>query len=355
MIYFLSGGGTAGHIYPAIAISKAIKNLDKDAVFYYVGIKGKLEEEIASREGYTFLPVTSMPLVLKPSLKALKSTNAFIKGVSTSLKYIKKFKPNAIICTGGYVAGPIGFAAKIKNIPLYIHESNAYPGITTKFLDRFSRITFLPYESVIDNFKKKDNKVVAGTPIRNQFNEMVKEESDKPVVLSFGGSGGQKTLNIAVGNIFNKYKDLDFKWIHICGRDWEKEFHEYVKELPDYATVYTYYHEFYKLMNMADLIICGCGAQTLNEISAMKKPSILIPKMYVVNNHQYYNAKKYENENAGVLIKETELNDEVLFKEVKDLINDKEKLIEMGKKAEKLYVKDSADIIAKNIYKDLVK
>lgn len=355
MIYFLSGGGTAGHIYPAIAISKAIKKLDKEAKFYYVGIKGKLEEEIAARENYTFLPVTSMPLILKPSIKAIKSSNAFIKGVSKSLKYIKEYKPDAIICTGGYVAGPIGFAAKLKNIPLYIHESNAYPGITTKFLDKFSRITFLPYESVIDNFKKKNNKVVAGTPIRNQFNEMEKESEEKAIVLSFGGSGGQKTLNIAVGNIFNEYNDLPFKWIHICGRDWEKEFHEYVPELPDYATVYTYYHEFYKLMNKADLVICGCGAQTLNEISAMKKPSILIPKMYVVNNHQYYNAKKYEDEKAGVLIKETDLNDKILLEEVNKLIKDRELLTKMGKNAESLYVKDSADIIAKNIYKDLVR
>ena len=355
MIYFISGGGTAGHIYPAISIADSIRKIDENAKFYYVGIKGKLEEEIAKKEGYEFLPVTSMPLILKPSIKAIKSLNSFIKGVKTSKQYIDKYHPDAIICTGGYVSGPIGYTAKLKKIPLYIHESNAYPGITTNFLDRFSKITFLPYESVKENFKNKKNKVVAGTPIRSQFNMEIKDENHKLTVLSFGGSGGQKSLNEAVGGIFTEYKDFKYDWIHICGRNWEKEFHELVPELPKYATVYTYYYEFYELMKKADLVICGCGAQTLNEVSAMKKPSVLIPKMNVVKNHQYFNAKKYEDENAGVLIKETDLNKDILLEVVDRLMNDREKLKTMGENAGHLFVKDSADIIAKNIYEDLKK
>lgn len=354
MIYFVSGGGTAGHIYPAISIIEAIKKLDADGKFYYVGISGKLEEEIAKREGITFLPIVSKPLAFRPFKKAFAGINAFFKGVKIAKGDIDKYKPDAVICTGGYVSGPIGYAAHKRHVPLFIHESNAYPGRTTKFLDKFSNITFLPYESVKKQFKKTENKIVTGTPIRKGFTVIESPEKERHIVLSFGGSGGQKTLNDAIRDIFNKNGDLPFDWIHISGRDWEKEFEAAVPNLPKYATVYSYYHDFYNLMAKADLVICGCGAQTLNEVSAMKKPSILIPKMYVVNNHQYLNAEKYEDEFAGKIIKETELTGEKLLAIVKEMLGDPDKLKQMGENANRLYVKDSADIIAKYIYKELV-
>ncbi|MCI6610464.1 MAG: UDP-N-acetylglucosamine--N-acetylmuramyl-(pentapeptide) pyrophosphoryl-undecaprenol N-acetylglucosamine transferase [Ezakiella sp.] len=354
MIYFVSGGGTAGHIYPAISIIEAIKKLDADSEFYYVGISGKLEEEIAKREGITFLPIVSKPLAFRSPKKTFAGIKAFFKGVKIAKTHIDKYKPDAVICTGGYVSGPIGYAAHKKNVPLFIHESNAYPGRTTKFLDKFSKITFLPYESVKKEFKKTENKIVAGTPIRKGFSAIKSPLKERHIVLSFGGSGGQKTLNDAIADIFNKNKSMPFDWIHISGRDWEKEFEAATPDLPKYATVYSYYHDFYDLMAKADLVICGCGAQTLNEVSAMRKPSILIPKMYVVNNHQYLNAKKYEDESAGKIIKETDLTGQRLLDLVKEMLDDPNKLKQMGENANKLYVKDSADIIAKYIYKELV-
>lgn len=346
MRIFLSGGGTAGHIYPAIAIGKEIQK-NTDAEIFYVGIPGLLEEKIAKREGYEFLGIESQPLYLKPSKKAINSMNAFFRGVKLSKQHIDKYKPDAIIITGGYVSGPIGYAAHLKKIPLFIHESNAHYGVTTRFLDRYSTITFYPFKDDYDKLKKKSNKVYGGIPIREDFN-IIKSEP-KNMVLSFGGSGGQKSINEAVAEIFNKHKELPFKWVHITGLNWEKEFAEAVKEIPSYAEVYSYNHELYQIMSEVKLVIAGCGAQGLTEIAAMKKPAILIPKSYVKENHQYYNALKYKEKGAAEMITEDVLDGNSLLKIVNDIINDEERMKTMSENVEEFYEKESTKIITQNI------
>ncbi len=346
MNIFLTGGGTAGHIYPALAIGKELaKNID--AKFYYVGVPGLLEEKIAKREGYEFLGIDSKPLYLKPSIKAIKSVKAFFKGVRLSKKYIDEYKPAAVIATGGFVSGPIGYAAHLKKVPLFIHESNAHYGITTRFLDRYSNITFYPFKDDINNFKKKSNKVYGGIPIREDFQIITNEPEN--MVLSFGGSGGQKSINEAVAEIFNTHKELPFKWVHITGINWENEFKEAVKEIPKYAEVYTYNHDLFQIMSRAKVVVAGCGAQGLTEIAAMRKPAILIPKAYVKENHQYYNALKYKEKDAAEMITEDELNGKKLLEMVESIINDENKIRIMSNNVESFYEPDSTKIIAKNI------
>lgn len=350
MRIFLTGGGTAGHIYPAIAIGEELKK-QADVEIFYVGVPGLLEEKIVEREGYKFLGIHSKPLYLKPSLKAIKSANAFFKGLRESKKYIKEYKPDAVVATGGYVSGPIGYAAHLKKVPLFIHESNAHYGVTTRFLDRYSDITFYPFKDDIKKFKKSSNKVYGGIPIRSNFDHYDGQTED--LVLSFGGSGGQKSINEAVAEIFNSHADLPFRWVHICGLNWEKEFQEAVKNLPAYAEVYTYNHELFDIMAKAKVVISGCGAQGLTEIAAMKKPSILIPKSYVKENHQYYNALKYYEKNAAQMITEDQLNGEKLLAMVEDIIESKEKMNQMSENVGQFYEPDSAKIIARNILEAL--
>ncbi|MDD7761775.1 MAG: UDP-N-acetylglucosamine--N-acetylmuramyl-(pentapeptide) pyrophosphoryl-undecaprenol N-acetylglucosamine transferase [Firmicutes bacterium] len=351
MRLFITGGGTAGHIYPAIAIAQEIEKLI-DCEIFYVGISGLLEEKIAVREGYTFLGIESKPLILKPCVKAVKNIKAVLRGIKKSKKLIDKYKPDAVISTGGYVAGPICQAAKSRKVPVYIHESNAHYGITTRIIDRFSKITFYPFRDDYEKLKKKSNKVYGGIPIRADFLDRANEEEN--LVLSFGGSGGQKSINEAVAEIFNNEENLNYKWIHITGLDWKKEFGDAVSNIPDYAEVYEYRHDIYEIMKRAKVVIAGCGAQGLTEIAAMKKAAILIPKSYVKENHQYYNALKYKEAGAAEMITEDELNGEKLLNMTDDLIQDDTKRLIMSENIAQFFDPDSAKNIAKHIVGDLM-
>lgn len=354
MKYLITGGGTGGHIYPALAIAKEIKDKYKDAEILYVGTQTGLESELVPREGYEFrtIRVKGMPRKLnKQSLVAIK---ALLHGLNDSKKILKDFKPDIVIGTGGYVCGPMVYMASKFKIPTLIHEQNAFPGITNKILSKYVDKVAITFDEAVKYFKHAERVINTGNPIRNQILNIDKKTAyselklqvDKPLILSFGGSGGQKKLNDAMLNFIEKNINSNIQIIHITGNRLYDDFISEIKKrniiIPNNIQVLPYFYKMPEALNIAKLVITSAGAITLAEISAVGVASILIPKSYTAENHQEYNAKTFESNGASKVILEKELTNELFNNTINELLNNEEKLKEMGKCSKKLGKIDAA-------------
>ncbi|MDQ5983421.1 MAG: UDP-N-acetylglucosamine--N-acetylmuramyl-(pentapeptide) pyrophosphoryl-undecaprenol N-acetylglucosamine transferase [Eubacteriales bacterium SKADARSKE-1] len=366
MRIILAGGGTAGHINPALAIAQYIKDHDPEAKILYVGAKGKMEEGLVKKAGFDFKGIGISGFSRAKSLEGFKKNLSTIKKLMYSCidskKIIKDFKPDLCIGTGGYVSGPVLWEAIRLKVPIIIHEQNAFPGKTTKMLSKKARKVMLAVEESKKYFSKDCNLVVTGNPIRKEIIIATKGPSKRhlkldkrPVILSFGGSLGADKINKAVLHLLvDTAKTDEFQHIHAYGRygKWfvpkllEKgvnleehknfDIREYIDDMP-------------VCLAAADLVICRAGAISLSEIEAQKKASILIPSPNVAENHQYHNAMALVKNGAANIIEETSLTGEKLISVVKEMLSSKEKLREYQKNAGDMAIIDASDRIYKVI------
>ena len=362
MKYLITGGGTGGHIYPALAIANEIKNKDKNAEILYVGTEHGLESELVPKEGFTFksIRVKGMPRrINKESFIAIKE---LLHGINDAKKIIKDFKPNIVIGTGGYVCGPIVYVASKKKIPTLIHEQNAFPGITNKILSRYVDKIAVTFDEAKKYFKYPEKVVNTGNPIRKEITQVDVEKSykdlgirkDIPFILSFGGSGGQKKLNEAMYYVLREVsKKQDIQIFHVTGKRFYEDF---IKKLNDdkieinaNIKILPYLYDIPKAMNVSNLVITSSGAITLAEIAAIGVPSILIPKAYTAENHQEYNARAFEEKGASIVILEKDLDGKNLINKIYDTLKDDNKLKNMSMNSKILGKPDAAERIIKLI------
>lgn len=351
MRVIISGGGTGGHIYPAIAIAQKLQENIKDCQILYVGIKGGPEENIAKKYSYEFRPIEGMGLPRKINKRFFKSLTTNLRGFSEARKIVKEFKPDIAIGTGGYVCGPILFQAASAKVPTLLHESNSYPGVTSKFLNKKVDVLCISYKEALKHFKYKDNIVVTGNPVRNNFKnefsdsdlETLGIKKDRPVVFSFGGSNGSYALNKAVLELSKNIRG-EYYLLHQTGK---KNYDKFMEEMTEneFIKVFAYIDNIDLFYAVSDLVIASSGAMSLAEISSVKKPSILIPKAYTTENHQQYNAMTYVDNKASLMILEKDLSGDMLNETILKMISDKEKLKEMGEASGKLAHKDASDKI----------
>lgn len=328
MRYILSGGGTGGHIYPALAICDELKRKDKEAEILYVGKKDSLEEELVKKKGYEFKPIHISGLPRKKINKETIITMVnLMRGLNESNKIIDEFKPDIVIGTGGYVCCPIVLKAQQKGIMTIIQEQNAYPGKTNRFLSKKADLIFLNFKEAKKYFKNP-NIIFTGNPIRNDFlhidrnkarNELILDNNEK-FVFSFGGSGGQESTNEAIKEILQKNFKIGFKLVHVTGREHYEDFIKNV-DIPENVKILDYSFEVPKYLMAADLVIASSSAMTLAEISAVGLASILIPKAYTAGNHQVFNANSYKDKNASIVITEDRLTGKLLFDTIEEIIN----------------------------------
>ena len=351
MRVIISGGGTGGHIYPAIAIAQKLQaNIEKCHILY-VGIAGGPEEKIAAKYGYDFRPIEGMGLPRKINKRFFKALSKNMRGFKAAKKVIKEFKPDIAIGTGGYVCGPIIYQAANAKVPTIVHESNSYPGVTSKFLSKKVDYVCISYPQAKKHFKYKDNIVVTGNPVRTNFKDSFSDDDlknlsikkDRPVVFSFGGSNGSQALNKAVIELSRILVD-EFYLLHQTGKLHYDKFNKDVSDNP-YIKTYSYIDNIDLFYSVSDLVIASSGAMSLAEISAVKKPSILVPKAYTTENHQQYNAQTYVDNDAALMILEKNLDGKILYDDIISIINDKEKLANMGEAAGKLADKGAGDKI----------
>ncbi|KXB66619.1 undecaprenyldiphospho-muramoylpentapeptide beta-N-acetylglucosaminyltransferase [Aedoeadaptatus coxii] len=343
MKVILSGGGTGGHIYPALAIGEALKKRVEDVDILYVGKKDSMEEELAKKEGLKFAPVHIQGFPRKKINKeSILTMMELLRGLHDAGQILREFKPDVVIGTGGYVCAPIVLKAQSKHIATVIQEQNAYPGKTNRLLAKRVDLIAYSFKEAEHFFPEHTKKLYTGNPIRSSFQKVQREKAlqtlglddKKPLVLSFGGSGGQESTNDAILEIMEKHKELPFHLVHITGKEHYDGFMDRMPEVDgDSYTILDYSHQIPEFLAVAKLVVASSSAMTLAEISAMHLPSILIPKAYTAGNHQYHNAMSYKKADAAEVIEEKDLNGDVLFNAMEDLLGNEEKSKVMGNHA----------------------
>lgn len=370
MKVLLAGGGTAGHINPAIAIAQVVKAHHPDAEILFVGNEGGLEQRLVPDAGFSIKSVSIRGFKRSLSPKAiLENMGTAIKAVTASKaakKIIKDFAPDICIGTGGYVSGPVIRSAQKLGIPTAIHEQNAYPGVTNKMLSKNANAVMLAMDAARVHFDKGLNFVLTGNPVRSQIlSALNKEEArkalgldERPVVLSFGGSMGARKINENMAQIIARSGlDRKYQHIHAYGK-YGLWFPDLVKEKGtdiencSNLDVREYINNMDLCMAAADLVVCRCGAITLTELQIMGKPSVLIPSPTVAENHQFHNAMALVNENAASVIEEKDLTSEKLTEEIDRLLSSENLLSQYSQNAEKMSIKDANERIY-NVIKEI--
>lgn len=364
----LSGGGTGGHIYPALSIAETLLKRDKSADILYIGTESGLESTLVPKLGYPFKTIRVKGFSRRLSIDTLKSFIELLKGMGDANRILNEYRPDIVVGTGGYVAGPVLMVAHLKGIPTVIHEQNVLPGVTNRILGRFAGSIAVSFDEAVKYFKNRDRVIVTGNPIRPEILTQFKSEAIKelgfgekiPIVLSFGGSKGSDKLNSAMlGVITNLRREGVFGILHATGQDKYQDFMAALgSERPEpgkngHIRIVPYLDNMPQALAAAELVITSAGAITIAEITAMGLPAILIPKSHAVDNHQQYNARALEEKGAAVVLLEKDLDGNRLNSEVRTLIKDKARLRAMGKASKKMGKIDAAhkicDIIVETV------
>lgn len=361
MHILFAGGGTAGHVNPALAIASTIKEKHPDAKISYIGTERGIESRLVRAQGYDFYTIDVSGFQRSFSFGAIKSNISAVKKVITSSKKARKFlidlKPDVVVGTGGYVSGPVLREAAKLGIKTAIHEQNAFPGVTTKMLANNVDKVMLAMPAALNHLKLKKEPEITGNPVRSNLISAEKQEAKKqlkmdsrPVLLSFGGSLGAKYINAAVCDLIKWHNGSGkFYHIHATGKAGNEEMLGNLKDitLSDEVDVREYIDDMQLCMAAADLVICRAGAITLSELQICGKPSILIPSPYVAENHQFHNAMVLKNAGAAEIIEEKDLTGEKLIEVVSGLIENKTRLETMAVKAKNTAIDDANERIYK--------
>ena len=357
-----TGGGTAGHINPALAAAGYLKQREPDAQILYVGNKVGMEERLVANAGYEIRTVTISGFQRKLTPKNLaRNAQTVVRMFTASAeakKILREFAPDVCVGTGGYVSGPVIREAAKLGIPCVIHESNAYPGVTTKMLAKSVRTVMLAVPDARKYFDDSVNCTVTGNPVRGEVLAAEREASrkalgldERPLILSFGGSLGASALNRAAAYMLAESgKEKRFQHIHGYGQHDEKFLEElqelgFRQEENPQIRLLEYIDNMPQCLSAADLVIGRAGAMTLSEIEAKSKASILIPSPNVAENHQFHNAMALVRRGAAEIIEEKDLSGESLWKKVTKIVSDPQRLRSLGENAGKMEILDANERI----------
>jgi UDP-N-acetylglucosamine--N-acetylmuramyl-(pentapeptide) pyrophosphoryl-undecaprenol N-acetylglucosamine transferase len=359
----ITGGGTGGHINPALAIASIIKEHEPDSQFLFAGTPFGMEARLIPEAGYDFAPIKVRGFQRKISLENIKRNAEAAAYLVTALprakQIIKEFRPDVVIGTGGYVSGPVVYQAAKLGIPTAIHEQNAYPGVTTRILTKKVNKVMLTVKEALDYLGTDIDYTVTGLPVRAELFEKTKEQARKELgfddsftVLSFGGSLGAGCINETMAEVikYTRANGLDINHIHGYGGMGKDSFPAAMKKYgvpmkSDRTRITEYINDMDTCMAAADLVICRSGATTLAELEAMGKPAILIPSPIVAGNHQFHNANVLGKAGAAIVIEQKNVKCEEVTGIIEDLYNDPSRVKEMSECSKKLWIADTSDKI----------
>lgn len=350
----ISGGGTGGHIYPALALVRELKKNHPDAEFLYIGTEKGLENKIVPREGIPFETIDITGFKRSLSMENFKTVMRFFKGVKKSKQLLKEFRPDVVIGTGGYVCGPVVYAASRLNIPSIIHEQNSVAGLTNKFLSRFVTKVAICFEEASDAFPS-EKIVFTGNPRAQEVvgidaPDVLQKyglDPEKQTVLVFGGSRGARGINEAIETILPKWDQRAYQLLYVTGDVHYEKIKDTLPNLGNHISVVPFIYDMPSILNAVDLVVSRAGATTLAELTALGLPSILIPSPYVTANHQEKNARALEKNGAAVVITEAELRNTDMMQVIDSIILDAEKLKAMRFEAKQMGTPDAADRLAR--------
>ncbi len=359
----VTGGGTGGHINPAIAIANTIKTHHPDAQITFVGTSRGMENKLVPAAGYPLVHIEIQGLKRKLSLDNLKTLWLTFSSVHKAKKLIRQFKPDVVIGTGGYVCWPVCKAAASMGIPTVLHESNAIPGVAVKMLSSCVDRIYVNFDRTADNIKQKEKVLRVGNPLKNEYRVISREEARKAlgipadalVLLSCGGSLGAQRINEEILSLMADYsaKHPELIHIHSTGSANYEDFMHAFREagLAQYPNLQPseYLYDMPLRLAAADLVINRAGAMTLSELATLGKASILIPSPNVTDNHQYKNAAAVAQADAAVLLQESDLLPGVLCKTVADLMADPAKRRSLSANFREFSVENANELIYNDI------
>ena len=368
MRVIVAAAGTGGHINPGLAIANKIKEEEKDSEIIFIGTTRGLENDLVPRAGYELKTIEAYGLSKKISIDNMKKMCETLRATSKARKIIKEFKPDVVIGAGGYICGPVVWAAKKENIPVALHESNAFPGKAVKFLAKKADVVLISFEEARERIHSAKKIVFTGTPVKIQKREFSNGQKNKilnelglseklPIVLIFGGSQGAQKINEAVVGILKEKLNQKYQIVWATG---PKQFDIVKEELKkssldiekvQNAKILPYIYNMEDIMNISDIIVARSGAMTITEISNLGKPSILIPLPNVSQDHQLRNAEVLQKIGAAQIILNNELEKDILNKEIIEIASNKAKMKEMGEKASTKSVKN----VQEKIYAEIKK
>lgn len=350
MKVIIAAAGTAGHINPGIAIANKIKQEEKDSEIIFLGTTRGLENDLVPRAGYELKTIDAYGLSKKISIDNLKKLYKTKKGIGEAKKIVREFKPDVVIGTGGYICGAAVLAAHHNNIPVVLHESNAFPGKAVRMLSSMADSVLVSFEDAKERLPKAKRVVYTGTPVKiKKIDYTIQEKDDiikniglsmlKPIVLIFGGSQGAQKINEAIIQIVQEKLNANYQVIWATGpkqydiiKEKLENDNKNINNLEN-MKILPYIYNMEEIMNVSDVIVARSGAMTITEISNLGKPSILIPLPNVSGDHQLYNAKVLENVGAAKIILNDKLDGEILNNTINEIITDKDKLKLMQEKA----------------------
>lgn len=352
MRLLVSGGGTGGHVYPALAIARAVVEEEPGTRVLYVGTATGLEASVVPREGYAFEAIPSRGMLGRGPLGVLGSALAALRGTRAALCLIRRFAPDVVVGTGGYVSGPVALAARLAGIPLVVQEQNVFPGVTNRLASRWAAAVAVPHDEAAAHFPRRARLVVTGNPVRRVVLETTPEEGRRVlglpegarVVYVVGGSQGARVLNEATAAAVGDWLALPEVWVvFACGRRYYEETLESLRRRGlsprpagggdgdpggdregdrggDRVILLPYLDRPDAALAAAEVVVTRGGATTLAEVACRGVPAVIVPSPNVAHNEQEKNARVFERAGAARVILETDLSGPVLALAVKEIL-----------------------------------
>ena len=364
MRVLLSGGGSGGHIYPALAIAQGLKKVDPSADILYVGTNHGLERDLVPRQKIAFRTIHARGLLVPGIWGKIGGVLSAVRGLPDAFVIIRAFKPNVVVGTGGYVSGPVGLAAGILKVPLVIQEQNAWPGLTNRSLAKRAGAVFVPFEEAIKHFPPNTPVMIAGNPVRSPGDRISREEARRRLgldeglrlLMTTGGSQGADAVNRLMMKLLDAIlQDEGIGLIWATGKRYYDSVSEKIRarfggSLDERRIqVLDYFYDIQTVYQAADLFVGRAGAMSLTDCEAFGVPAVLIPSPNVSEDHQTRNAQAIAKRGAGLLINEEDLSRR--GPEVIALLKDEERLGQMGKRISQLFDGDALERITETIWK----
>jgi len=353
--FLFAGGGTGGHLFPAVAVAELIREMKPESDILFIGTKDRIEGRVVPKLGFKFKSIWIRGFSRKLNFENILFPLKLVVSAFQSLVINMSFRPQVAIGSGGYVSGPAIWAASVMGAKIILLEQNSYPGVTTRLLERYAKEVHLSFEESKKYLRKEKIHLITGNPVRKNLGLMNREEAlkkfdlsgEKKTLLVLGGSLGAKTINEAMSA---SIKILEEKNIQVIWQTGKNYFDQFKSMNGKTIKVYDFIEDMNAAYSACDLLLARAGATTIAEVLNLGIPAILVPSPNVAENHQYHNAKSLSDNNSAILIEDRNLKND-LVNAVMDTISSEKKLSDLKSNASKMAKPDAAKVIAQNAIK----